>query len=87
MVATELARSVGEANRLIKQGAVSVGGCDPRCEFFKTGKCTCGGWSKATSPTQEIAGQSIKVGNGFYRCLPRLNGPGFDQLDGIIKIP
>lgn len=68
MVDCELASSRGEAERLVKQGAVRIGGCEARCSFFETGKCTCGEWRKATSPTEDVKpGESVKVGSGFGR--------------------
>lgn len=36
LVEEKLVRSRTEAERLIRQGAVSVGGCDPTCTFFET---------------------------------------------------
>lgn len=82
-----LARTGGEANRLVKQGAVQVGGCDPSCSFFKTGKCSCGGWVKVTDPTEEITeGFAVKVGTGMWRTLPRIDGEkGFDQIRGVCR--
>ena len=85
MVKEKLARSRTEAERLIRQGAVSVGGCDPNCPFFTTGKCTCDGWRKVTKVTEEIAvGLAVKVGNGMWRLMTRVDGSqGFDQVKGI----
>lgn len=89
LVVTELARSGSEANRLIKQGAVQVGGCQPDCTFFSTGKCVCGGWTKVTNPAAEIeSGMCVKIGNGLYRTVARIDGTsGFDQLKGVAKVP
>ena len=85
----KLARSRTEAQRLIRQGAVSAGACDPTCSFFKTGKCDCGGWTKITDPQEDInPGWCVKVGNGFGRTVARIDGrPGFDQLNGVCKVP
>ena len=89
LVQTKLARSRSEAERLIKQGAVSVGGCSPDCGFFDTGKCTCEGWSKIKNVTEEIeAGLKVKVGDGYWRILTKVDGTaGFDQVNGIATVP
>jgi hypothetical protein len=85
---TQLARSGSEATRLIKQGAISVGGCDPDCEFFTTGKCSCGGWRKVTNPVEEVeAGLAVKVGDGRWRLMNKLEGTGWDQVNGIARVP
>jgi hypothetical protein len=85
---TKLARSRSEATRLIKQGAVSVGGCEPGCGFFDTGRCSCGGWRKVTNPVEEVeAGLSVKVGDGSYRLMNKLEGTGWDQVKGIARVP
>lgn len=84
LVEEKLVRSRTEAERLIRQGAVSVGGCDPECTFFTTGKCTCGGWRKVTKVTEEIeVGLAVKVSNGLWRVMNRLDGPGYDLVNGI----
>lgn len=85
LVEEKLVRSRTEAERMIRQGAIWVGGCDPDCDFFTTGKCTCKGWQKITKATEEIAvGLAIKVGSGNWRVMPRLDGqPGYDQVKGI----
>jgi len=85
LVEEKLVRSRTEAERIIRQGGVSVGGCDPDCTFFTTGKCTCGGWRKVTKATEEIAvGEAVKIGNGHWRVMTRLDGnPGFDLVNGI----
>jgi len=85
LVAEKLVRSRTEAERLIRQGGVSVGGCDPDCSFFTTGKCSCGGWRKITNVTEEIeVGLAVKVGNGNWRVMKRLDGTvGFDLVKGI----
>jgi S4 domain-containing protein len=81
------ARTGGEANRLVKQGAIQVGGCSSSCTFFSTGKCSCGGWVKITDPVEEIeVGLAVKVGNGMWRTIPRIDGrQGFDQLPGVCR--
>jgi predicted rRNA methylase YqxC with S4 and FtsJ domains len=87
---TGLARSGSEATRLIKQGAVTVGGCDPNCTFFDTGKCSCGGWRKVTNPLEEVeSGLAVKVGDGNWRMMNRLDvgGAGWDQVKGIAQVP
>ena len=74
LVQEKLVRSRTEAERFIRQGAVSVGGCDPGCSFFETGKCTCNGWRKVTKVTEEIeVGLAVKVGNGLWRVMPKLD--------------
>src|SRR5579863_2504457 len=85
LVEEKLVRSRTEAERLIRQGAVSVGGCDPECTFFTTGKCTCGGWRKVTKVTEEIeVGLAVKVGNGSWRVMNRIDGKqGYDLVNGI----
>lgn len=88
LVDQKLARSRAEAQRLIKQGAVSVGGCAADCTFFKTGNCTCGGWEKTTDTQDDIpSGWCVKIGKGFWRRVPKLEGEGFDQLNGVCKVP
>ena len=89
LVVTKLARSGSEANRLIKQGAIHVGGCKPDCTFFTTGKCTCGGWEKINNPAADIqSGLCVKVGNGLYRSVKRIDGrDGVDQLKGVAHVP
>lgn len=89
MVVGRLARSRSEGERLIKQGAVQVGGCEPDCTFFTTGQCTCGGWTKILNPVEEInPGTCVKVGMGFMRTVTRIDGTsGVDQLPGVAKVP
>jgi predicted rRNA methylase YqxC with S4 and FtsJ domains len=88
LVSEKLARSGSEANRLIAQGAVSVGGCAPDCDFFATGKCSCGGWKKVTSPIEEIeSGLAVKVGTGLWRIVNKIDGTGWDQVNGIGRAP
>lgn len=83
-----LARSRAEAQRLVRQGAVSIGGCKEDCTFFNTGKCTCGGWEKIEKPNHDVPeGWCIRVGNGFYRTVKRIDGrPGVDQLKGVCHV-
>jgi len=85
LVDQKMARSRAEAQRLIKQNAVSVGGCVRDCTFFNTGKCTCGGWEKITDTQYEVpVGWCVKVGNGFWRTVARVDGrQGVDQLNGV----
>jgi hypothetical protein len=85
LVEEKLVRSRTEAERFIRQGAVSVGGCDPACTFFATGKCTCGGWRKVTKVTEEIeVGLAVKVSDGRWRVMNRIDGkPGYDLVNGI----
>lgn len=87
LVVTGLARTGGEANRLVKQGAVQVGGCDPDCSFFNTGRCACGGWEKVVNPVEDVqSGMAVKVGTGMWRLLPRIDGQqGFDQVPGVAR--
>lgn len=83
-----LARSNAEAQRLVKSGAVRVGGCSADCDFFHTGNCNCGGWERITDPTQEIAqGLVVKVGTGFWRLVTKMESRGFDQLPGVCWVP
>lgn len=85
---TKLARSGSEATRLIKQGAVSVGGCKPDCAFLDTGKCTCDGWTKVLNPVLEIeVGLAVRVGDGRWRLMNKLEGTGWDQVKGIARVP
>lgn len=74
LVEEKLVRSRTEAERIIKQGAVSVGGCAPDCLFFTTGKCSCHGWRKVTKATEEIEiGLAVKIGHGNWRVMTRLD--------------
>ena len=87
-----LARSKGEAARFAKQGAVSVGGCNPDCTWFTTGRCACGGWEKVTDVRAELEpGLAVKVGSGNWRCMTRDNqgkpGPVYDQVPGVARVP
>lgn len=85
LVSEKMVRSRTEADRMIKQGAVSVGGCDSDCSFFSTGRCACGGWRKVTKVTEEIeVGMAVKIGSGNWRVMTRLDGTvGFDMVKGI----
>ena len=88
LVEYQLARSGAEAIRLLGQGAVSVGGCDPSCDYFTCGKCVCGGWRKVTNPVEEIEpGLVVKIGNGFMRLIPRMGSGGYDALSGVCRAP
>jgi predicted rRNA methylase YqxC with S4 and FtsJ domains len=88
LVAEKMARSGSEANRLILQGAVYVGGCEPDCELLDTGKCSCDGWKKVTSPIEEIeSGVAVKVGSGMWRLMNKIDGTGWDQVKGIGRAP
>ncbi len=83
-----LARSMGEARRMIKQGQVSIGSCRPECQHIP---CDCQGeygWAKLSDPMEEItSGSILKVGPGLWRCLPKIdNGAKFDQLPGTARI-
>lgn len=86
-----MARSGAEANRLVKQGAVWIGGCIAPCnkrEFPFV--CTCNGWHKSTNPIEDVpSGQVIRIGNGMgeNRLLVAEGRVGFDQLMGIGRIP
>jgi predicted rRNA methylase YqxC with S4 and FtsJ domains len=88
LVAAKMARSGSEANRFILQGAVYVGGCEPDCEFFSIGKCSCDGWRKVTSPIEEIeSGLAVKVGSGHWRLMNKIDGSGWDQVNGVGRAP
>jgi predicted rRNA methylase YqxC with S4 and FtsJ domains len=90
LTALKIARSGSEAQRLIKQGAVLVGGCIPPCNGrMPPYKCTCNGWRKVTSPTEDIpAGQVVRISDGNWRLMNRLdNTSGFDQVPGIGWVP
>lgn len=84
----DLARSRGEAQRLIKQGSIMVGGCISPCNkrlFPFT--CSCGGWRKITNPAEEIAGgEVIRIKDGSWRLLAGDHGK-MDQLPGIGWVP
>lgn len=86
-----LARSNAEAHRLIKQGAVSVGGCIFPCNKRQFPyKCTCDGWHKATNPKEDVtSGKVIRVGPmGLYRFVTKMDRKqGIDTLKGICRIP
>jgi hypothetical protein len=97
-----MVRSMGEATRLVKQGAVNVGGCIPPCNMrMPPFKCSCGGWKKATDFREDLpTGMVIRVGKGDWRLLikeddpnapPVKKGknhhPGFNQLRGIGWVP
>jgi tyrosyl-tRNA synthetase len=85
---TKLARSGSEATRLIKQGAVSVGGCEEDCMFRNTGNCSCKGWRKITDPVAMVeSGLAVKIGSGLWRLMNRAMGEGWDQVNGIGRVP
>jgi len=90
MLELGMVRSMGEVTRLVKQGAVLVGGCIQPCNMRITPfKCTCGGWRKVTDFREEVlSGTVVRIGKGNYRLLPREDGKqGFNQLKGIGWIP
>ncbi len=89
MTELSLARTGGEAQRLIKGGGVRVGYCSPECSFFKTGRCDCGGWRKVTNPVEEVASDLvIKVGDGFGRLVLKLDGTTrYDWLWSVARVP
>jgi hypothetical protein len=84
----KLARTGKEAERLIKQGAVWVGGCKPGCSWFTDWVCNCNEWTKVVDPFDDVAfGAVVKVKDGNWRCIPRIDGTqGFDQLPGICRV-
>lgn len=85
---TKLARSGAEAVRLIRQGAVTVGGCSPDCQFIHIGVCTCDGWKKIIDPIAEIeSGLAVKVGTGHWRLMTRTGKVGWDQVKGVGRVP
>ena len=74
MVKQGMARSRTEAERLVRDKAVTY-------EMLNFSKV-------ADHPEMEFPGRTvIRVGKHMFRCVPRLNGPGFDQLRGRIEIP
>lgn len=84
-----MARSGGEAQRLVQQGGVWVGGCIPPCNArMSPFKCTCNGWHKSLNPTENIsAGTVLRLGDGSWRLLIRKGSSAFDQLCGIGHVP
>jgi hypothetical protein len=90
LVSLNMARSNAEANRLVKQGSVWIGGCIPPCNArMAPYKCTCNGWHKSTNPTEEVSpGIVIRIKDGSWRLLAREDGRnGFDQIPGIGRVP
>ena len=89
LVETEMARSGAEAQRLVKQGGVLVGGCIPPCNMRQSPyKCTCGGWRKIVNPVEDVqTGEVMRVGDGSWRLLSREGAQGFDQIRGIAWVP
>jgi predicted rRNA methylase YqxC with S4 and FtsJ domains len=86
----KMAQSGSEAQRLIKQGAVLVGGCIPPCNGrMPPYKCVCDGWKKITNPGEDVAaGQVVRIGDGNYRMIKRLDGTaGYDMFIGIGCVP
>lgn len=85
----KMARSGAEAQRLIKQGAVLVGGCVPPCNArLAPFKCVCDGWRKITNPTEEVKpGEVVRVGDGNWRLLKAEGSSKFDQIPGIGWVP
>jgi hypothetical protein len=90
LVETKMARSGAEAQRLVKQGAVLVGGCIPPCNPRKEpyNKCTCGGWKKITNPVEDVnSGEVMRIGDGSWRLPKKESAQGFDQVPGIAWVP
>ena len=90
LVLLKMARSGAEANRLVKQGSVLVGGCIPPCNArIVPFKCNCCGWQKITNPIEEISADTVlRIKDGSWRLLLREDGKqGFDQVIGIGRIP
>lgn len=83
LVALNMARTGGEAQRLVKQGSILVGGCIPPCNArLHPYTCNCGGWRKVTNPTEEIKpDEVIRIGSGNWRFVK--DDKKFDQLPGI----
>ena len=89
LVSLEMARSNAEAQRLVKQGSVWVGGCIAPCNARKFPfKCTCSGWRKVVNPTEEIKiHEVIRIKDGSFRLMTRDDGvAGFDSLRGIGRL-
>ena len=89
LVELKMARSGAEAQRLVKQGAVLVGGCIPPCNArLAPYVCTCNGWKKITNPVEDIApGTVVRIGTGTWRLLQRDGKQGFDAVPGIGWVP
>ena len=90
LVLLNIARSGSEANRLVKQGSVWIGGCIEPCNarIFPF-KCVCNGWHKSTNPNEDVLSeQVIRIKDGSWRLLTREDGQnGFDLLRGIGRVP
>lgn len=93
MLASGMVLSRSEAQRLIKGGAVFMGGCvGPcnarrfQCPSFAGNNCDL--WLRVTDPTTEaIPGEVIRIGRGNYR-LVQIQGSGqLAQLPGVCYIP
>jgi hypothetical protein len=90
LIELEMARSGAEAQRLVKQGCVWVGGCIPPCNArLPPFKCTCNGWRKVLNPVEDVPeGQVLRIGDGSWRLLPSSDpNRKFDQVRGIGRIP
>jgi hypothetical protein len=90
LIHAHMARSGAEANRMVKQNSVWVGGCIEPCnKRVAPYVCTCGNWKKVTNPVEDIpAGTVIRVKDGNWRLLTREDGrQGFDQVAGIARVP
>lgn len=90
LTALRVARTGAEAQRLIKQGAIWVGGCIPPCNArLPPYKCVCNGWRKVLNPAEDVpAGQVVRIKDGNYRLMNRLDGQsGSDQVPSIGWIP
>ena len=75
MVAQGMARSRTEAARLVKERAVQYE-VSPKVRGI------------ADHSELDLPGKTVvRVGKHMFRCVPRLNGSGFDQLRGRIEIP
>jgi len=75
-----MARSNAEADRFCKQGSVRVlrDGCEGGFPIDKER------WEKVLDSRTEIRENvPVIVGSGLWRCVPRLEGAGFDQLQGV----
>ena len=84
-----MARTGSEANRMVKEGSILVGGCIPPCNArMPPYKCVCDGWRKATNPVEEIpAGTVLRVRDGRWRLLTGDVPNKFDQVPGIGWVP
>lgn len=89
LVAMGMARSGAEAQRLVKQRAVKIGGCIPPCNMrLPPYECSCNGWSIEINPAKDVpAGVVLRIGSGDYRLLKREGQQGFDVVPGIGWVP